>query len=166
MQTVAQSFDSVNVRAILTAAGYSVRGRNRANCPNCSGHSRLTVSFTNDGRFFCHRCGKGGHVRSLARNQGIELPAPRIRLSDVPKNQFRVWLSQKMSEMSSEEYKLTRRWRYAVAALQSFPEMDHAWQALADYYHKQRYFELFWESASDRCGRYWIYRAWRRHYAR
>src|SRR5258708_26715228 len=78
MEKVAHHFDSVNVAAILVKSGYRIRGR-RADCPRCSGHSRLTVSFTDDGRFYCHRCGKGGNVRGLARRLGVTLPPPRLR---------------------------------------------------------------------------------------
>jgi hypothetical protein len=42
--------------------------------------------------------------------------------------------------------------------------MDEAWQALADYYHRQHFFEQFWIHASDKVGRFWLYRAWRKQH--
>lgn len=150
--------------AILERAGFQIRGR-RATCPYCDGRRGLTVAVTRDGLWYCHRCQRGGNFRSLANQQGVTLPPPRIRLANIPKLAFRRWLSAKMSEMAEQEYQLTRQWRRAIAALESSPETDSAWQILADFYNKQRYFETFWESASDNIGRFWLYRHWRRHYA-
>jgi hypothetical protein len=163
MQTVAQSLNSVNVRAILIAAGYSVHARNRANCPHCSGHSRLTVAFTNDGRFFCHRCGKGGHVRSLAREQGVTFPRPRIRKADMPKAAFRRWLSEKMTALGNEERKAYTKVEWAISALHSYKDFEPAWEFLRWFYERRYVWESFWESGTDRIGRLHLYKVWRRH---
>jgi hypothetical protein len=153
--------------SILERAGFQIRGK-RATCPYCTGNRNrnLTVSVTSDGMWYCHRCQRGGNIRGLARQQGVSLPPPRVRKADIPKAAFRAWLDSKVTEIAQQEYQLTREWRRAVAILESSPETDSAWQALAAYYDKQRYFETFWQSASDKVGRYWLYRAWRRHYAR
>ena len=164
MRRIHDHFSVVNnlsTVAILTRAGYRVRGK-RADCPTCAGGSRLTVSFTTDGRFFCFRCGKGGHIRQLARRQGLSLSEPRIGKASIKKMEFKRWLARKTSEMSREEHWLSRRREYAVAALEFFPDMPEAWQALADYYHAEQTFAEFWQHCSDRCGRYWLYRHWRK----
>jgi hypothetical protein len=148
-----------DTHAILESAGFHIRGT-RADCPYCEGHSRLTVSIR-DELFFCHRCHRGGSVRQLAREQGRSLPPLKIRKANMPKAAFRAWLVGKMTTMMREEHTLLRRYRYALDALQFFPEMQEAWTALADYYHRERYFQLFWTSANDSIGRYWLYRAWR-----
>jgi ribosomal protein S27AE len=159
MQSIACDSNSVN---ILTAMGYVVRGK-RATCPLCEGSRKLTVAIHGD-LYYCHRCGRGGSVRSLARVQGVSLPPPRIGKAAIQKEKFRKWLADKMSAMSREEHALVRRWRYAVAALKFYPEMPEAWTALADYYHRQHFFEEFWELASDRIGRRGLYKAWRRQH--
>lgn len=163
MQTVAQTYSSVNVRAILISAGYSIHGRNRASCPHCSGHSRLTVAFTNDGRFFCHRCGKGGHVRSVAREQGISIPPTRIRKANIPKAAFRRWLSQEMIMLSNEERVAYKRMAWAKSALYFYPEFEPAWAFLRWFCERRHTWAYFWERATDNIGRLALYRAWRRH---
>lgn len=179
MATVHPSYVNLSITIeALEAAGYRIRGR-RATCPHCSGRRGLTVSFSDDGKFFCHRCLKGGHVRQLAPDHHIILPPARISQSAIRKEQFRNWLLRKMAELSSAEYELTRSRRFALDvleypntvenlwghALPSEPPdelaLDWAWEQLARYYHKQRRFELFWRCASDKVGRYWLYRAWR-----
>ena len=153
-----------NVHAILVRAGFQLR-RNRATCPYCrDGHKRpgLTVAIHGD-LFFCHRCKRGGSVRGLARGQGIELPPPRIRKADAPKAAFRTWLADRMTELSREEWRLRRGAQLANVALRYFPDMELAWDALAAFHHRERFFITLWESASDKIGRYWLYRMWRKH---
>jgi hypothetical protein len=154
-----------NVHAVLAAAGFKNFRRRRADCPFCSGSSRLTVAITDRGLFYCHRCHRGGSIRGLAQRQGVSLPPPRIRLADNPKQQFRDWLSAKMNEMSKQEWLLYRRVPWARVCLRHFPEHDGAWGALATWYDAEHQFQIFWESASDRLGRFWMYRAWRRRHA-
>ena len=161
MQNVAQNFDSVNVAAILGRFGFRVKGT-RADCPFCEGHSRLTVAIRGE-LYFCHRCHRGGTVRQLARRQGIKLPPPRLRLADIPKNQFRQWLAEKMTALSKQEWRLHCRVRWARVCLKYFPEHEAAWTLLAELYHMERQFEMFWQSVSDRVGRYGLYRAWRKY---
>ncbi len=61
---------------LLERSGYRIHGR-RADCVHCKGQSRLTASFT-DELYYCHRCGRGGNLRTLARELGLETgPAPR-----------------------------------------------------------------------------------------
>jgi hypothetical protein len=147
--------------AAFAAAGFVLRG-SRASCPFCEGHSRQTVAIKG-GLWHCHRCLRGGHIAKLAREQGIELPAPRERRANIPKTRFREWLAEKMVTLSNREHRLRRSADSAIAALTYFPEMDTAWGALAEYYNSRHLFERFWQSASDKVGRYWLYRQWRRY---
>jgi hypothetical protein len=147
--------------AILEQAGFVLRGR-RATCPYCEGRRGSTVAITDD-LYYCHRCHRGGHVRSLARQLGHALPPPRTRKTNIPKTQFRAWLTNKMQQLTNEERRLSRRAEWAKAALTFYPDMQEAWTALAAWYHAERNFKIFWESASDNVGRYWLYRAWRKN---
>ncbi len=152
----ALSYDSA-----FRAAGFVVRG-SRSSCPFCDGRSRSTVAIK-EGLWHCHRCLRGGHIGKLAREYGIELPAPRVRKANILKAQFREWLEAKMTELANCEHQLARRAALAIVALASFPDMNSAWTALAEYYANKQLFERFWQSASDKIGRYWLYRQWRQY---
>ena len=164
MQRLHDHFGQVNVHAILTNAGFQIRG-SRATCPFCTGHSKLTVAIKGP-LWHCHRCLRGGHVRSLARRQGVTLPPPRLRKADIPKSRFRTWLSSKMRELANEEYCAYRMKQWADAALYFYPEFQLVWNFLARFHSRQRVWERSWESASDKVGRYWLYRHWRKHGSR
>jgi hypothetical protein len=161
--TTGQSKTTFDVPSILERSGFRIRCR-RADCPFCEGHSRLTVAIRSE-LYFCHRCHRGGSVRSLARRQGLSLPAPRIKKANLPKARFRAWLSAKMIEMGNTERRLYRRAQFAQAALSDFSDMEAAWAVLAECYDRERDFEIFWERATDKIGRYWLYRQWRKQYA-
>jgi hypothetical protein len=165
MATVSYEFDSVNVQTVLSTAGFTNFRGARCDCAFCDGGSHLTVSIREDkGLYHCFRCGKGGSIRGLARQQGLHLPPPRIRKADRPKAEFRAWLSQKAREMADLEYRLYCRVRWARACLRYYPEHEGAWSALADFYNNEHRFQTFWESACDKIGQYWMYRAWRRYH--
>lgn len=148
---------------LLESAGARVRGK-RADCCFCTGHSRLTVAFDERrGVAFCHRCHLSLTDRQLANQQRVRLPARRIGRARIMKQRFHAWLNITIAEMSGPEHRLARRAEWAKAALVSFPDMDVAWNALAEWYHVRRKYELFWESACDRVGRFWLFRNWRKH---
>jgi len=148
-------------QSILERAGFEIRGR-RASCAYCPGHRKLTVSIRGE-LWFCHRCHKGGNVRSLAHEHGISLPARRIRKADFNKSQFRAWLSQKMTALGNEERRAYKMKDWACAALYFDSAFAPAWSFLAWFYTRRYVWERFWESASDRVGRLDLYKAWRRH---
>jgi hypothetical protein len=151
---------------ILEREGFEIRGR-RATCPYCGPqHTRRSLTVAIHGElFFCHRCHRGGSVRTLGRKQGIALPAPRVRLADRPKAEFRAWLSAKYGEMADLEYRLRRKAALAHIALGYFPDFAPAWNALAELYHHEHQLSVFFESACDKIGRYGMYRHWRRAHA-
>ncbi len=153
---------SVNNNAIFERAGFRNVRRGRGDWPFCAGHRHGTVALK-DSLWFCHRCGRGGHVRQLARDLGVALPPPRIRLADIPKRAFREWLSAEMTRMADQERRLYANVRWARVALAYYPQMEAAWQALSEYYHRVHEFNRFWERASDRLGRFHLYREWRRN---
>ena len=126
----ALSYDSA-----FRAAGFVVRG-SRSSCPFCDGRSRSTVAIK-EGLWHCHRCLRGGHIGKLAREYGIELPAPRVRKANILKAQFREWLEAKMTELANCEHQLARRAALAIVALASFPDMNSAWTALARVLREQ-----------------------------
>jgi hypothetical protein len=151
---------STDFYSLLERAGFEIRGT-RANCPHCEGSSRSTVAIGPGAVFFCHRCKRGGNDRTLARAQGLRLPPRRVRLADKPKQQFKAWLSKKMSEMAREERRLHRRAKWAAVALSFYPDHEAAWSVLAEWHHREYEFSVFWQSATDATGRCWLYRAWR-----
>lgn len=156
---------SVDNQAILTAAGFEIR-RNRATCPNChEGHKRpdLTVAIHGE-LYFCHRCSRGGSVRQLAKAQGITLSPRRQALAELRKQMFRQWLREKMSELSKEECRLHKKARLARAALsfRELAEFSPAWESLRALYDRERSFEYFWSLATNKLGRYRLYKLWRK----
>ncbi len=55
---------------LLAQAGFRVRTARRADCPSCTGRSRMTVAFIGE-VYFCHRCKRTGSRESLARELGL-----------------------------------------------------------------------------------------------
>jgi hypothetical protein len=149
------------ISALLTAAGYEVRG-NRFNC-RCEGGARLTGSLSEEKDVaYCHRCHARFTARSLASGQGVTLPPARIKRTRIVRRQFSEWLKAKRAELCDRERRLARRAEWAKVALESFPDMECAWGVLAEWYHARQAIETFWESIQGRVGLYWLYRAWRR----
>jgi hypothetical protein len=147
---------------LLAVRGFEVR-HSRFHCPHCDGHARWTGSFSEAKQCgFCHRCKAKITVRSLTglafapRNPG----AARIRQA-----QFRKWLSEMMSEQSRREYRLHQRAKLAMATLEQYPDCEPAWAVLEEWHQAQRAFTRFWECASDRIGRFEVYKTWRAAYA-
>jgi hypothetical protein len=148
--------------SLLTAAGFAVRG-GRFNC-RCDGGSRYTGSFDESkGVAYCHRCHLSLTTRQLGREQRLAIPSRRIGRARIMRQRFREWLDTQTKEMSNRERLLARRAEWAKAALTFFPEMESAWSTLAEWYRSRRVLEVFWESARDKVGRYWLYRNWRKY---
>lgn len=151
-----------SMAALLEASGFRVRGR-RADCPFCSGHSRLTVSFDEQkGVAFCFRCHWKTGIRKLAREQGITLPARRRALAREKKEEFRKWLSDLMRRAANEERRGYEYHLYARAILTWDRESEEAWELLARWYHSERLFAKFWETVTCKVGQYQLYRIWRK----
>jgi hypothetical protein len=69
-----------------------------------------------------------------------------------------------MTELADREYKLHHHAELAKVALSYYPDMEPAWAVLADWHHAERAFTTFWQSATDKVGRYWLYRSWRKYH--
>jgi hypothetical protein len=164
METVSHGLSSVNVHALLRAVGYRNFRGSRADCPHCQGSARLTVAIKRH-LFFCHRCHRGGSIRSLARASGINVPPAKVRAADIPKRAFWEWLDRKMTEMADREHELNSKVRHAEQIAGMGRDDEPLWNALIELHNEQPKFDLFWQSCSDKLGRYFLYRAWRRHYA-
>lgn len=151
-----------SMAALLEASGFRVRGR-RASCPRCEGRSRWTVSVDEQkGVAYCHRCQFAVGIRKLAREQGVVLPARRRALAREKKEQFRKWLTELMGRAASEERVAYEYHLYARNVLRWDPENQPAWDLLAEWYHRERSFQQFWEQVTCRAGRYELYRTWRK----
>ena len=159
----------LDVSQILTTAGFTVR-RGRGTCPYChEGHRPPDLTVAIHGNlYFCHRCHRGGSVRRLARTQGIHVSPRRQGLARLRRMFFESWLRQKMTELSKEEFRLTRKACLAHIAL-TFPELREdfqpAWSVLATFAEREHVFERFWFLATDRLGRVHLYKYWRRFVA-
>ena len=117
------------------------------------------------GLYFCHRCNKGGKIQNLAPAFSFASSPVRIRTADIKKREFQQWLDSRMKELGDRERRLGQRAALAGQVLQNrvpWPVDQMAWAVLADWYKSQRTFETFWQDATDRCGRFGLYRQWRR----
>ncbi len=149
----------VGLADLLEAAGFHVRGR-RAECIHCEGHSRLTVSFT-DELYFCHRCGKGGNIRTLSRQLGRKIPQltpDEIRARALAK-EFAAWRNAAHA-LLLHEYEHMRREagiaRFVLVRVD--PDCEEAWSVLAVFYDSERFFLGAFELLScDPCPR-WLER--------
>jgi len=122
---------------LLERAGFQVRGR-RAGCPYCEGHSRLTVSFT-DEVFYCHRCHRSGNGRTLARELGLPL-APETHERREQREQaarFSEWKETCHLILGRRLRCLTQRAEDAKRVLAQYPGCESAWNALAAFYHNE-----------------------------
>jgi hypothetical protein len=73
---------------------------------------------------------------------------------------FEKWLSAKYTELADYERRLARRAEWATTALIYFPDFTAAWDALAQWYHKQRALEAWFEIAECREGRIELFKQW------
>jgi hypothetical protein len=139
--STSNAFESPPLSELLERAGFRVRGR-RADCIHCDVHSRLTVAF-NDEVYYCHRCGRAGNARTLARNLGIALPPETHEAREKRQRaaQFDEWLNACHLILIRRLRNLIRRAQLARSVLSAYPECEPAWNALADFYHAEA--ELF-----------------------
>jgi hypothetical protein len=145
-----------SLHSLLDAAGYRIRGR-RADCRHCDGHSRLTVSF-NDECFYCHRCGRGGNARTLARDLGKPLPPETLeqRAARERAAQFRTWIDQHYRTVATEFRSAGRLAQRAKQALSQYPDCEPAWNALAHFYHSEAKLSAALETLSFERAPQWL----------
>lgn len=133
------------MRFLLEAAGFRVRGATRADCAHCEGHSRGTVAFTVEVAF-CHRCQWRANALTLARELGLLSANPemasqcreearrRARL-DTEIKRFDAWREGRIREVSNRHRSLSRVAIKASDVLTRFPDSEDAWDVLARFYH-------------------------------
>jgi hypothetical protein len=136
-------------RDLLQESGFTIRGRNRADCPYCEGSSRGTVSFNSD-VWHCFRCGRAGNTRTLARALGLALPplTQEILQRRERKEQFGEWHDIIHERLASVWRELGQQAEIAKQILANWPDEELAWEALADFYHSQADFEAAFEFLS------------------
>jgi hypothetical protein len=147
------------VRELLQRAGFKVHGH-RATCIHCAGRDQQTVSFTTEVAF-CHRCKWTANATQLARAQGRALPPRKLGLAARRKRQFFDWLDRRYRQLADFDYNTARKAQLAKAVLVHFSDCELAWAALASRYHAEHALTVFFEAASDKIGRFELYRAWR-----
>jgi hypothetical protein len=130
-----------NFPGLLERAGFHVRGR-RADCRHCQSegdrHGRSTVAFTAEVAF-CHRCKWTANIRTLSRTLGVCI-APENREQRERRQQaarFSAWLNITITMLIGRLRELTRRADRARNILSVFPDCEPAWDALAEFYHRQ-----------------------------
>lgn len=154
----------MNFQTLLENAGFSRIRNRRADCPLCSGHSKLTVAINEDkGLAYCHRCHHHWTARSLAREQGVQLPPRRIGKAAEMKKAFCDWLADVHQQQADLERDLHKKAQLAHRVLLKWPDVPEAWEALRRLADAERGLELFFTSAQDRIGRLQLYRMWRRN---
>lgn len=166
-----------NFEALLKKEGFhNVRGR-RADCPYCTGTSRLTVVINKD-TFLCFRCGKKGGLHSLSRQHNYSVPTetPEYQEARQLAQEFGAWVEQCERALIDRHRFLWRRAGLAIIALRYFPDMPQAWNALADYYHVEAKLCAALDSLCfERAGKWLeypmtpekLFRSWRKeHHAR
>jgi hypothetical protein len=139
-QWTADSAFAPRMAELLEAAGFHIHGR-RAQCIHCQGHSRLTVSFT-DEVYFCHRCGKGGNIRTLSRQLGRALPqqTPEQRRAQTLAKEFTSWRNAAHALLVREYEYMRLQAGIARLVLRADPGCEEAWDLLARFYDAERYF--------------------------
>ena len=131
--SVADSF-----RALLSQQyGLQIRGH-RADCPQCSGSSRLTMAIRGDFAY-CHRCKHTIQFRTIARASGVPIPAetPEQRAERARAREFAEWKDTCEKLLSDRLLQLTMIAHAAKRTLAIFPEDEIAWGELADFHHSE-----------------------------
>jgi hypothetical protein len=134
---------------LLTLAGFTLRGKNRATCAWCTGHDQLTASYTH-AYVHCFRCGQTKGYIALARELNLITKtlgdADRAKLREIAekekrRTEFNAWQNSKLKIVLKKLDGLNYRSRLAHFVLSSYPEDELAWQALENLYKKEA--ELF-----------------------
>lgn len=132
--------------ALLEGSGFRVRER-RADCMHCAGGSRLTVSFT-DQVAYCHRCRWTANAFTLAKQLGLltenSAAAASFRAERLERARFRVeieafekWLDATYWRVAGEYRQLAQAAQQAKSQLTKNPNDEAAWEALANFYHRE-----------------------------
>ncbi len=132
---------------LLVRAKFLIRSAKRADCARCTGHSRGTVSYTEEVAF-CHRCAWKANVATLARELGLlgndpaicaqlRTEAHRRARFEQPLNSFEGWREVRIRRISDQYHALSRAAVRAAAVLWLSPECEPAWDTLARLYQSE-----------------------------
>jgi hypothetical protein len=133
------------MRDLLERAGLQIRTATRADCVHCEGHSRSTVSFT-DEVAFCHRCKWTANILTLARELGLlcsnSLASSAFREEarrrghlNAEIGRFNDWRDARIRGVSNRYRSLSSAAIKASDVLAKFPDSEEAWEVLARFYH-------------------------------
>ena len=127
----------MNMHNLLQEAGYRVQGR-RADCKNCRGGSRLTVSFTSEVAY-CHRCHWTANAVMLARGLGktVKPESAQKRAARAKVARFAQWVDAQHTRIAARYRCLGCSAAKAHDILIHFPECEAAWDALALFYENE-----------------------------
>jgi hypothetical protein len=127
----------VKMRTLLAESGHRLL-RNRAECKNCRGGSRWTVSFNSEVAF-CHRCQWTANTVTLARNMGKAVPAvsPGKRRALAAVEDFEKWVDAREHEIAARYRCLGRMAELAKDVVIQYPDCEPAWNALSRFYHRE-----------------------------
>lgn len=135
------------MRSLLEAGGFRLRGTTRADCIHCEGHSRGTVAFTPKVAY-CHRCKWTANALTLARELGLLRGNPEAASAFREKarrraglyaetERFDTWREARIREVSDRYRLLSKSAIRASGVLAQFPHCDEAWDTLARFYHAE-----------------------------
>ncbi len=141
MNTVKTQYD---VPELLTRAGATLRGRNRADCPRCG--KRRTVSYATE-VFHCHHtgCNFRGNTITLARELGLlkRLSAKEAQELRVEREQAltaALWTTQRVRKRRQELYQFHRDllgiYHGSVMRLSKNRQDEIGWSCLAYFYEQ------------------------------
>jgi hypothetical protein len=127
----------MNMRALLKDAGYCVTG-NRADCRNCRGGSRNTISFTSEVAY-CHRCAWTANTTTLTRALGrtVEPQSTQKTRARERAAEFAGWVDSSQRAVAARYRNLGRTAEIAKDVLVHFPDCEPAWGALGRFYHDE-----------------------------
>jgi hypothetical protein len=127
---------------LLVISGATLRGRNRADCPQC--HHGRTIAYTSE-TFFCHEasCGWKGNTITLARDLGLLL---RTALPECKRQKREREHARELAEKLYEQVK-ARRFelldelhilnRLELMPHDGGPDVERVWDDLSAVYAKR-----------------------------
>lgn len=135
-----------NMEMLLRKAGFRIRGK-RADCQRCTGGSRLTVSFT-DELAYCHRCHWKANSFTLSKEQGlldgdsaaVEIFRTEQRQRCIFRREIAAleqWVDSSYWRVADKYRLLSQAAQKAKTLLQENPSDETAWEALANFYHRE-----------------------------
>ncbi|HUZ47879.1 MAG TPA: hypothetical protein VMW54_14685 [Terriglobia bacterium] len=126
-----------DITELLAQAGARIRGRNRADCPECKRFR--AVSYTED-TFFCHGCGWTGNAVTLAKELGIYRRIPSAEYRELCQNRERtreasrrLFYASKASQLELQA-RLRELGRDELLAHEQGADDPKAWDTLASVY--------------------------------